>query len=196
MTGFLFVLERLLQLALVLALPIAVGELGWAVLRSIAPSDFWRVPAVVAPSKCLGVILGIILITSRYDSRLFDLHLLFVSESPWNLSLSGFLAERVNPLNYGIGSIVQRLATEGSHGLLVFGLVAAAVLFIAIAAGPFFFWPAPIAAMAGLTGLLLSAVAAYLTIYLVCLALWTVHLLNFWSIALLIVLFQYYRQRT
>jgi hypothetical protein len=40
-----------------------------------------------------------------------------------------------------------------------------------------------------------AMIATYLTIYWICLALWTLHVLNFWSLAVLIVVFQYYRKR-
>lgn len=189
------ILQHLLEIAFVLALPIAVGELVWAVLRLIGPPDFWRVPGVTLPAKLMGVILGVVLLAARYDPSYFDLHYLFIPESPWNLPLSQFLAERVNPLNYGIGPIVQRFATDGAHGLLAFGSIAATALLVVIAAAPFRFWTLPIAPMAVLAGLGLALLAAYLTIYLVCLVFWTLHLLNFWSLAILIVLFQYYRSR-
>ena len=41
----------------------------------------------------------------------------------------------------------------------------------------------------------MSVLAGYLTIYLICLLLWTLHLLNFWTFAVMLVVLQYYRLR-
>jgi hypothetical protein len=48
---------------------------------------------------------------------------------------------------------------------------------------------------AALLSVLLAAFVAYLTIYVICLILWSLYLLNFWTIALAAVMFQYYRSR-
>jgi hypothetical protein len=46
-----------------------------------------------------------------------------------------------------------------------------------------------------LLSILLAGFVAYLTIYAICLVLWSLYLLNFWTIALAAVMFQYYRGR-
>jgi hypothetical protein len=48
---------------------------------------------------------------------------------------------------------------------------------------------------AALLSVLLAGFVAYLTIYAVCLLFWSLYLLNFWTIALAAVMFQYYRRR-
>jgi hypothetical protein len=139
--------------------------------------------------------LGIALLSARYDWRYFDPHAFFVPESLWNLTLWDFLGERVNPLNYGLGTIVATV-TEPSVSTSFLALVDVA-LFLALAtvAAPFFFWPAPLARRAALYGLMQAGFVSYVTIYLICVLLWSVFLLNFWAFLLTLVLFQYYRKR-
>lgn len=48
---------------------------------------------------------------------------------------------------------------------------------------------------AALLSVALAVFVAYLTIYAICLLLWSLFLLNFWTIALAVVVFQYYRGR-
>src|SRR5262249_2174223 len=188
-TGFMFFLARLLQVILALALPIALGEIAWLVIRWLGPADFWRVPAFTGAAKLLGLIVGIVLLLSQYDPAFFDPHRLFTPDSPWNVSLWGFLGRRVNPLDYAIRPIVQWFSAEDSYELRLVSLLAMAALLIAVAAMPFYFWKRAVGPIALLSALLLAVVTAYLTVYFVCLALWTLYLLNFWSLALIIVVF-------
>ena len=44
-------------------------------------------------AKLLGLTLGVVLVYARFDRRYFDIHALFLPESPWNLSLWQFLEE-------------------------------------------------------------------------------------------------------
>ena len=172
-----------LEIALVITLPIIAIKLAGRMARSMVPHDFFEVPLVTGLAKLLGIVLGIALIYARYDRRYFDPHALFIADSPWNLSLWQFLGERANPLNYGIGILVDDPA----------GIVAA--LSLAVLAAPFLFWSGAMARRAALLSVALAAFVAYLTIYAICLLLWSLYLLNFWTIALAAVMFQYYRGR-
>ncbi len=194
--GSLVALARVaLEIALVVSLPIAAIKLAGRVTRSMLPHDFFEVPLVAALAKLLGIALGVALIYARYDRRYFDPHTLFIPESPWNLSFWQFLGERANPLNYGIGTLVDDPAGNMANaGFLVLISIVAALLVAAVAA-PFGFWRGGMARRAALLSLALAAFVAYLTIYAICLLLWSLYLLNFWTIALAIVVFQYYRER-
>ncbi len=194
--GGLVALARVLfEIALVVALPVVAIKLAGRMTRRMPPRDFYEVPLVTALAKLLGVALGVALVYARFDRRYFDLHALFIPESPWNLSLWQFLAERANPLHYGIGTLVDDPAGNRASAtfLVLAGIVAA--LSAAAAAAPFVFWPVALARRAVLLSALLAAFVAYLTIYAICLALWSLYLLNFWIIALAGVMFQYYRSR-
>jgi hypothetical protein len=184
-----------LEIALVVALPIVATKVAGRIARRMSPRDFYQVPLVTALAKLLGIALGVTLVYARYDRRYFDIHALFIPESPWNLSLWQFFAERANPLNYGIGTLVDDPAGHRGTATFVTLIGSVAVLLAAAVAAPFVFWPPAMAQRAALLSVLLAAFVAYLTIYAICLTLWSLYLLNFWTIALAAVMFQYYRGR-
>jgi|SRR5580704_9231881 hypothetical protein len=193
--GFFAIVRVALGIALALAVPIAVATGAARLLRRLMSPDYFEVPLVTALAKLLGIAAGILLIYARFDRRYFDLHQLFVPESPWNLTLWQFLGERVNPLNYGIGTLIDYPTARGADGSFFMLLVAVIVLALATVAAPFLFWPAAMARRAALYSIVLAGLTAYLTIYVVCLLLWSLHLLNFWTFALVGMMFQYYRMR-
>lgn len=184
-----------LEMALVVALPIAAIKLAGRITRNIPPDDFFEVPLVTALAKLLGITLGVALLYARYGRGYFDPYTLFIPQSPWNLSVWEFLGERANPLNYGIGTLVDNPAgtMENAGFLVLMGFVAA--LLLAAVTAPFRFWQGGMARRAAVLSLALAAFVAYLTIYAICLLLWSLYLLNFWTIALAVVMFQYYRGR-
>ncbi len=195
MSGLVAMARAVLEVGIVVTLPIVAIKLAARVARRMLPRDFFEVPLLTGLAKLLGITLGIALIYARYDRRYFDPHALFIPESPWNLSLGQFLADRANPLNYGIGTLVDDPAGHvASAGFLVLIGIVAALLLAAVAA-PFLFWRGGMARRAVLLSLALALFVAYLTIYGVCLLLWSLYLLNFWTIALAAVMFQYYRGR-
>jgi hypothetical protein len=193
--GLVALARAVLDVALVITLPIVAVKLAGRLSRSMQPHDFFEVPLVTGLAKLLGMTLGIALICARYDRRFFDPHALFIPESPWNLSLWQFLADRANPLNYGIGTLIDDPAGNVANApfLVLTGIVA--VLLLAAVAASFVFWKAAMARRAALLSLALAVFVAYLTIYGICLLLWSLYLLNFWTIALAVVMFQYYRGR-
>jgi hypothetical protein len=185
----------LLQVALLLAIPIVLAEVGWMGIRRLAPEGFVQIPFLTGSAKLLGLAVGILLLASRYDRHYFDLHDLFGADSPWDLSLWQFLTERVNPLTYWPGTLVARFRSDGLEGPLFFVLVSIGILLLIVVAAPFVFWP-PATAVRGLVcGLLIALITAYLTLYAVSLLMWTLYLLNFWTFAVLAVVVQYYRYR-
>jgi hypothetical protein len=193
--GLVAIVRGILEIALVVALPIAAAKLAGRITRRMLPHDYYEVPLVTRLAKLLGLALGVALVYTRFDRRYFDIHALFLPESPWNLSLWQFLAERANPLQYGIGTLVDDPAGKlGTATFLVLIGIVLALLLMAVAT-PFVFWPRPMARRAVLLSILLAGFVAYLTIYAICLVLWSLYLLNFWTIALAAVMFQYYRGR-
>jgi hypothetical protein len=184
-----------LQVALVLAIPVVIAEFSWAGLRLLAPVGYFQIPVLVGAAKLLGIALGILLLSSRYGREHFDLHEIFVPESPWNLSLRSFLAERANPLDYAI-ALVRQIGGEPAGEPFMFGLGLSGFLLLAVVALPFLYWSPPSAGRAIACGLLNAVMVAYLTVYLICVLMWTLFLLNFWTFAVVAVAFQYYRNRT
>ena len=193
--GFLVIARIVLGIALALAIPIVVATASGHLLRRVVFPDFFEVPLVTTLAKWLGIALGIVLINARLDWRYFDLHQLFVPESPWNLSLWQFLGERVNPLNYGFGTLIDYPSGHPADDTFFYLLGLVMLILVATVAAPLFFWPLGKAWRAALYSLVLAGFAAYLTIYVICLLLWSLFLLNFWTFALTGVMFQYYRMR-
>jgi hypothetical protein len=193
--GLVATARAVLEIALVMALPIAATKLAGRVARRMPPDDFFEVPLVIGLAKLLGIALGIALLYARYDRRYFDPYALFIPQSPWNLSLWQFLADRANPLNYGIGTLVDDPVGHVASAafMVLIGIVAA--LLAAAVAIPFLFWRGAMVWRAALLSVALAIFVAYLTVYAVCLLLWSLFLLNFWTIALAVVVFQYYRGR-
>ena len=184
-----------LEAALVVTLPIAGIKLAGRTMHRMRPHDFFEVPLVTGLAKLLGIALGVALIYARYDQRYFDPHALFTPESPWNLSFWQFLGERANPLHYGIGTLIDNPAGHVTNTTFLIFVGIVAILLSAAVAASFLFWRGVMARRAALLSLALAAFVAYLTIYAICLVLWSLYLLNFWTIAVAIVMFQYYRRR-
>src|SRR5437773_1060223 len=139
--GLVAIIRVVLEVALVVVLPIAAIKLAGRLTRRMLPQDYYEVPLVAGLAKLLGIALGVALIYARFDRRYFDMHALFIPESPWNLSLWQFLGERANPLHYGIGTLVDDPAGNRATAtfMVLVGIVAA--LSLAAVAAPFLFWP-------------------------------------------------------
>jgi hypothetical protein len=193
--AFLAILRVLLGVLVALAIPIAVAAIGARLLHRLIFPGFFEVPLVKTLANWFGIALGFLLMYARFDARYFDLHQLFLPESPWNLTLWQFLVERVNPLNYGLGTLVDYPTGNPADNTFFVLSGVVAVLLLATIAAPFLFWPSALARRAALYSLELAGFAAYLTIYIICLLLWSLYLLNFWTVALAGVMFQYYRMR-
>jgi len=193
--GLVALARAAIDVSLVITLPIVAVKLAGRISRNMLPHDFFEVPLVTGVAKLLGMTLGIALIYARFDRHYFDPHALFIAESPWNLSLWQFLTDRANPLNYGIGTLIDNPAGHVTNAnFLVLTSIVFALLAVAVAA-PFYFWRGAMARRAAILSLALAVFVAYLTIYGICLVLWSLYLLNFWTIALAVVMFQYYRGR-
>ena len=134
--GLVAMARAALEVGIVVTLPIIAIKLAGRVARRMRPDDFFEVPLVTGLAKLLGITLGIALIYARYDPRYFDPHALFMPESRWNLSLWQFLADRANPLNYGIGTLVDDPAGRVASApfLVLIGIVGA--LLVAAVAAP------------------------------------------------------------
>src|SRR4029077_4415483 len=154
--GLVAVLRVALEIALVVALPIAATKLAGRITSRMLPDDFYEVPLVTGLAKLLGIALGVTLIYARFDRRYFDLHALFIPESPWNLSLWQFLGDRANPFNYGIGTLVDDPAGNLATATFVVLISIVAALLVAVVAAPFVFWPRAMARRAALLSVLLA----------------------------------------
>jgi hypothetical protein len=179
-----------LEVAIVVAIPLALIELASVALQRLAPPGFFKIPALVGPSKLLGISGGLLLLYGRFGPEYFDLHRLFLPDSPWNISLTRFLGERVDPFYY----LAPTHLAEHDAGVLQWTGGTGALL-VLVAAASFLVWPPPAALRGAATVVIVAALSAYVTIYAVCVLMWSLFLLNFWSFAVLAIVFQYYRNR-
>jgi|ETN02SMinimDraft_2_1059926.scaffolds.fasta_scaffold113208_1 hypothetical protein len=193
-SALVLVVLAILKVAALLIGPIVATDLLWSGLGRLAPAGFFAVPLAHALSKWVGLGLGMVLIYVHQDARYHDLHLIFLADSPWNVSFFEFLSERVNPVNYGPVEVVRQLGDQNA-GALRWISTALAVLFTASVAASYKFRPWTKA----LTGAVCSTVIvlwiAYLTIYAISLLFWLLFLLNSWTFLLLAGVVHYYRRR-
>jgi hypothetical protein len=188
-------LALIIKLLIVVALPLVAERLSASLIHRAAPPDLRQVPIVSGPPRLLGLVLGLILVYDRYGGPGLAVPGLFVRGGPWDLSLGQFLAFRANPFDYGAGTLIAFFAHHDSAVTAPIALLLA-VLILAAMLAPFAMWPRPVAARAALGNLGTALVGTYLTVYAVVLLFWLLFLLNFWTFALLVAIFQYYRSRT
>lgn len=145
-------------------------------------------------ARLQGVVLGGLLLYLDTDERFFDLESLFAADSLWAVDLTGFLLQRANLFSYDprvVLHAIQDLASPtGLLALLV--LVVLPPLLVLLCVRLWRRWDALRAVFACAA---ISLWSAWLTIYLVCLLLWGLHLLNVWALALLALYLQYRRAR-
>jgi hypothetical protein len=194
-SGLIAAVTLLVKLIVVLAIPLGVARGAALLLERTNPPDLGRVPIAAVMPRLLGLTLGLVLVYDRYGWRHFDLHSLFEVDGPWDLSLWQFLGQRASPFNYGLGSLIDYFAQGGiSSATLLVGIALVATALGSVLT-PFAYWEKPVARRVALGNLACAVITAYLTIYVVVLLFWLLHLLNFWTFALLAAIFQYYRSR-
>ncbi|MBF0306440.1 MAG: hypothetical protein HQL41_12415 [Alphaproteobacteria bacterium] len=173
--------------------PMAVTALAKMLIHAIEPPKFNQVPFVTMTARLAGVLAAALLLYANLDARDFDLELLFVPDSPWNLSLGRFLTERAMLFNYGWGEVLDTLSQPSTPFAVL--LAAAGLFALPLAAsvpiGRLWSGTDALRAVAASTGILIWS--AWMTVYLICLLFWALHELNFWALALLVVYLQYRR---
>ena len=175
------------------ALPVVSAGLIWSGLRKLAPKGFFAVPLVYTLARLVGVGLGAILIYSLQDSRNFDLHEIFVSDGPWNISFAEFLLVRVNPFEYGPFAFIDKLAAARDASILAAVALAGSFCFALV--WTWKVWRGRSAVRAMFCVIVIVLATAYLTIYGISLLFWLLFLFNSWTFLLLALLLNYYRGR-
>ena len=182
------------QIAGLMILPVVATSFVWLGLRRAAPRDFFAIPVVHTLAKWVGLGLGLVLISVHQSPRQHDLHVIFLPDSPWNISVGEFLLRHTNPINYGPVDVVIQLV-KGDSGMLGWVVASLGVL-LAVAIGySWKIWPVKLAGRATLCIAVIVLWIAYVTIYGVSLLFWLLFLLNSWTFLLLAVVLYYYRQR-
>lgn len=177
-----------------LLIPLAV-LLAVGVSRRYRPvRAFWDVPVVHRLGGIGGILLGWCLIYADPKAWMFRIYSIFDVQGPWNVDWLEFLWERANPAAYPLTSLGRYLAAPDVYPvftlvLIAPGLVLSASLVLLI----LYFRPRDLLVAAPmLVGMVLLAEA--LTVYLTALLAYALHVFNFWSSVLLIVIIQHYRR--
>jgi hypothetical protein len=184
----------IIEVLFVVALPLLVERITASYIHRVAPPDLRQVPITSGPARLLGLTLGLVLVYDRYGGPGLAVPQLFVRSGPWDLTLWQFLTERANPFNYGAGTLAAFFAHHDASTTAPVALLLT-VLTLATLLVPFAIWPAPLARRAALGNLGTALLGTYLTVYGVVLLFWLLYLLNFWTFAVLVAVFQYYRSR-
>jgi|GEM_PF-5542683 len=158
--------------------------LGVRWLPRIDDRGFFLMPMVWVLAISTGLILGALLLSFNLDPHYFTVDNVFRSEGPWALTYSEFIRSRVNPFNYSLRPIFTYLDTYDHDMNLTVVLVLAASTYGLLIVRAFATWGSLAALRGVLFGSVLVLWSAYMTIFMVCLALWLFNLLNFWALAL------------
>jgi hypothetical protein len=188
-------LSIILQTVIVVAIPFVASYGGEVLMHHIAHHEFSEVPILTTLARLQGLLAGGLLLHANLDDSYYDLEVLFIADSPWNLDLSHFLLERANLFAYDLLPTLKLLSGLPSVtaflALLTFVLLP--LLLGLICLRLWTLWDA----LRGLLSCLGTTLwSAWLTIYLVCLTFWGLHLLNFWVLALAALYIQYRRSRS
>jgi len=180
------------QAMVVITIPFVVSQIGNLLLHKVAHQEFFQVPILTTLARLQGMLLGLLLMRVGLSGNYFDLEHMFLLDGPWNLTLSQFLLERANIFVYDSLPLVRLLGDVPSNeGLLaVLVMVVLPLLIVVLSLG---FWELREALHALVASAGIALWAGWFTIYLVCVAFWSFHLLNFWSLILLALYIQYRR---
>ena len=177
-----------------LGIPIALVGFARFAVRRLAPPDYVQIPLLSKLTISGGVILGAALLADLAFPHLYPLERILEVGGPWDLSLRQFLTTRVNPLELDLAESFQSLRFEGPWRLLalMFALaVGLATLFVILC---FYYWLPPHALISAAVGLLNVAIVAYVVFYLVCGLLWMINAFNFWTLVIILLLYQWRRR--
>jgi hypothetical protein len=182
------------QAIIVIAIPFVASHIGALILQKMVHREFFQVPILTTLARLQGVLLGLLLVRLGFDHRYFDLEQMFQPDGPWNLTLSQFLLERANMFVYGSLPMMRMLgevpSNEGLLAVLIMVVLPLLVVILSLS-----FWELREALQALFASAGIALWAGWLTVYLICMAFWTFHLLNFWSLILLVLYVEFLRRK-
>jgi hypothetical protein len=178
------------QAAIVIAIPFIVSHIGKLLLHKVVNEEFFQVPILKTLAYIQGTLAGLLLMRLELDRSFFDLERMFLVQGPWDISLSELLMERANVFVYDT-FLVMRLLGEvpGNEGLFAILIVVVLPLLIVILSMRFWELSDAIKALLASAGIALWT--GWFTVYLVCTVFWTLYLLNFWTLGLIVLYIQY-----
>ncbi len=169
---------------------LALVRLAAAVFGAVAPRDAVAVPILHVMGLAGGLALGIALLAATPDAASFHPGEVFRRDGPWMLDLRDFLARSVP----GPATLHNLAAVLLGGGWLGCALAWVAALSLAGGAAiALLGWRGPARLRALLAVFTLSAWTALLIHYGAHLLAWIAAQLNFWTLAVLLLLFQHWR---
>ncbi|MBI1320971.1 MAG: hypothetical protein GC168_18750 [Candidatus Hydrogenedens sp.] len=187
------VIAKALSILAILYIPMLIGA-RW--LPRIDDQGLYLQPAAWFLALFSGAVGGGALLYCNLDPNYFTVNEIFRPDGPWALSYSAFILERVNPFNYSFDPVFNQMAWdgEGTNLAVLFVLAAASAALLVLKA--ISTWRSAGALRGIIFGFAVVVWACYLTMFLVCLTLWLLHLLNFWTLALATLAVHLHRSRS
>lgn len=183
-----------LTLVVIALLPFALAWFAYVAVDLVSRHEFFQVPLVYSLASVVGLCSGLALIHVRAGTgREATLASLLRAGGPWDISAAEFLSDLVNPFGYDPVRVVEEFMAPG-HGdalrvIVIIGMIAAAALVVFT----ILLWWSLFALRALVAAAIVVLWTMMLTIYIVSLAYWSVAQLNFWIIAIILVVFQFHR---
>jgi len=176
-----------------LALPVIVYRGVTKLLHGFVYEEVYHVPVIFLLSRLVGFTWAVLWMGGYLGERAFRLSEIFTPESIWNIPARTFLTREGNLFSYDVDVIWRWILSGDSMpatiaaGLAVLTIVGTAMLCF----GMFDARRIRVAALL-LSGITTVMIAGQ-TVYLITLALWLTHRVNFWSLILIALFIQYRR---
>lgn len=191
-TDFGVFLAQAASILAIIYLPMIVA-VRW--VPKIDDKGFFLQPVVWVLAIMTGVILGAALIAFNIDPEYFTVNNVFRTDGPWAMSYSTFIRDRVNPFNYSFQPVFEYIRYYDADYNMTVLMVFAATTFGLLCLRAVATWGGPGALRGILFGALVVVWSTYMTVFAVCLVLWLLNLLNFWTLAVLTMAIHLHRNQ-
>lgn len=192
----LFMVLTIAKAGILVAIPVILTNALWSGLTTLIPADFFQVPMVYTFARIVGIGFGFAMVYAHKGGAYYDLHVIFLPESPWNTSLVTFLTERVNPLSFDPAELFAALGFGNDDFAMTLVVIFLLTLFAITVVSCLKIWRGKDAMFSVLAVFAVTVWLAYLTIYALSLLFWLMFTLNYWAFLLLALIVQYYRRRS
>ena len=181
---------KALSILAIIYIPMIVGA-RW--LPKVDTAGMYLMPVAWTLPLFAGLVFGGAMVYYNLDEEFYTVDNIFRTDGPWNLSYAAFLLDRVNPFNYYLEPVFSHLTFQGKDMGISLAIATAVGSFGLLVMRALGTWHSFGAWRGILYGAALAIWACYMTIFGVCLVLWLLNLLNFWTLALLTLSVHLYR---
>jgi hypothetical protein len=185
------ILARLAAGAVFVGVPVALIGIARYGIRQVAEPEYIEIPLLIKLTVTAGLILGVALLAAVARPEYYYLEQVLRVGGVWDLSLGEFLRYRVNPLRLDLGALIDELRFDDPRGNLAVLFLTPALLALVMVVACYRFWEPLAATTCVLVSLGAIVIVAYVVFYLACGALWVANLLNFWTLLVILALYQW-----